>query len=286
MIIDWLDHLRDQGKSPNTIKAYRLGMQHYSDFLDGVDPDNAIPRDVFAWRSFQIKEEKAAASTINTRLAAVRSYYGWSQGENNPAQNVSNVEITKGKPKALSKSEQRDLLRVVDHWGRMRRDRTYRDKAIIEMFLGTGLRAEEMLELQVEDIEIRDKSGSVTVRAAKGAKMREVPLPLNTRRALSSFLSEKHPDPGNPKSALWHGQRGEFKDTSTFFRMLAKYAYHARLEPFGPHVLRHTFAYNYLEENPGDIRGLAKLLGHEDIRTTMMYTEPRMEDLQNRVENL
>jgi site-specific recombinase XerD len=259
-------------------------MQNYIDFLDGVDPDNAIPRDVFAWRSFQIKEEKAAASTINTRLAAVRSYYRWSKGEDNPAQNVSNVEITKGKPKSLSKSEQRDLLRAFDkmkdwHGG-------MRDVAIVEMFLGTGLRAEEMLELQIEDIEIRDKSGSVTVRAAKGAKMRKVPLPLNTRRALSRFLSEKHPDPDNPKSALWHGQRGEFKDTSTFFRMLAKYAYHARLEPFGPHVLRHTFAYNYLEENPGDIRGLAKLLGHEDIRTTMMYTEPRMEDLQNRVENL
>ncbi len=284
MISDWLNHLSDQGKSPNTIKVYNLGMQHYIDFLDGVDPDDAIPRDVLAWRSYQIRKEKAAASTINTRLAAVRSYYRWSHGKDNPAQNVSNVEITKSKPKSLSKSQQRDFLRAVDktkywHGG-------LRDVAIIEMFLGTGLRAEEMLALQIEDVVIRDKSGEVTVRAGKGAKMRVVPLPLNTRRALSRFLSEEHPDPDNPKSALWHGQRGAFSDTSTFFRMLAKYAYHAKLKAFGPHVLRHTFAYNYLKENLGDIRGLAKILGHEDIKTTMMYTEPRMEDLQDKVENL
>ena len=107
-----------------------------------------------------------------------------------------------------------------------------------------------------------------------------------TRRALRAFLSEEHPDSENENAFLWTGQRGPLSSTSTIFRLLSKYAYDAHLDPFGPHVLRHTYATRYLEKNPSDIRGLADMLGHEDINTTMKYTQVTLEDLQKRVENL
>jgi site-specific recombinase XerD len=69
-------------------------------------------------------------------------------------------------------------------------------------------------------------------------------------------------------------------------RLLNKYAYQAGIEAFSPHVLRHTFASRYLEANPGDLRGLAALLGHANLNTVMIYTEPRLEDLAERMERV
>lgn len=84
-------------------------------------------------------------------------------------------------------------------------------------------------------------------------------------------------------SPLWIGQRGPIQHRSAVLRMLEKYANTARLSAFGPHVLRHTFSTRYLKANPGDLRGLAALLGHTSLNTVMIYTEPRMEDLAKRM---
>ena len=69
-------------------------------------------------------------------------------------------------------------------------------------------------------------------------------------------------------------------------RLLNKYAYQAGIEAFNPHALRHTFASRYLDANPGDLRGLATLLGHANLNTVMIYTEPRLEDLAERMERV
>jgi integrase len=90
---------------------------------------------------------------------------------------------------------------------------------------------------------------------------REVPLTSNPRKALSEYL--KH---SQPHDLFWAGQR-------------------AQVEPFGPHACRHTCAARYLENNPGDLRGLASILGHSSLNTVMIYTEPTLADLAQRMEN-
>ncbi len=70
------------------------------------------------------------------------------------------------------------------------------------------------------------------------------------------------------------------------YRSTRKYALRAGLDDFGPHTLRHTFATRYLAANPGDLRGLAALLGHASLNTVMVYTEPRLEDLAERMERM
>ena len=67
-------------------------------------------------------------------------------------------------------------------------------------------------------------------------------------------------------------------------RMLNKYAFSAKMDNFGPHVLRHTFSGNYLRGNPDDLRGLAALLGHTNLNTVMIYTEPLFDDLAGQME--
>ncbi len=83
---------------------------------------------------------------------------------------------------------------------------------------------------------------------------------------------------------LWQGIRGPIHDPSAINRLLDKYARWAGIKELTPHTLRHTFATRYLEANPGDLRGLAALLGHASLDTVMIYTEPSEEELAERVE--
>ena len=93
------------------------------------------------------------------------------------------------------------------------------------------------------------------------------------KEAFANYL-QNHPDKNSLQAKLWTGQRGALSDTSGINKMLAYYARAAKI-PDGtvhPHTLRHTFAYLFLKKNPGDLRTLADLLGHNDIKTTMRYT--------------
>jgi integrase/recombinase XerC len=157
-----------------------------------------------------------------------------------------------------------------------------RDIALFELLVGTGLRVSEALKLRVGDLSLNDRSGRVTVRRGKGGVHREVPLTKEVRQTLKAYL-ETHPDLEG-KDPLWVGQRGPLKDPSAINRLLAKYARLARVKEVTPHALRHTFATRYLEAHPGDIRYLAAILGHADLKTTMVYTEPDLDDLARRME--
>ncbi|MEA3350695.1 MAG: tyrosine-type recombinase/integrase, partial [Chloroflexota bacterium] len=160
-----------------------------------------------------------------------------------------------------------------------------RDIAMIEMLIGTGLRVSELLALQVGDLEINTRSGQVTVRKGKRGNQRVVPLKSEVRKALDAYL-ELHPRVDNTDARLWLGQRGPLKDRSAVLRILNKYSLIAQINDFGPHVLRHTFATRYLDANPDDLRGLAALLGHTNLNTVMIYTEPSFDDLAERVERV
>ena len=151
--------------------------------------------------------------------------------------------------------------------------------------MGTGLRVGELLALQMGDVEIGERSGKLTVRQGKHDSFREVPLTRDVRHALEAYL-EEHPDKDNPEEMVWIDIRGPLSNRSSVVRILDKHAYQAQIEPVKPHALRHTFATRYLEANPDDLRGLAALLGHANLITVMIYTEPRIDDLAVRMERV
>ncbi|MFH1634366.1 MAG: tyrosine-type recombinase/integrase [Chloroflexota bacterium] len=282
----WLDYLDQQGKSAHTIAAYRRGLAHYirwnrDTYNSDFDPSAVIPRDVRDWKAYQQTVEKAAPSTINQRLVALSRFFDWGVEQEiartNPTASVHTLDLPRRKPKALSQKDQRCFLRAVHQRENLR------DIAIVEMLVGTGLRVAELLALQVGDVEINGRSGWVKVRKGKRSNQRNVPLKAEVRSALMAYLAG-HPHAGDPNAHLWIGQQGPLKDRSAVLRMLNKYAFAAKIDNFGPHVLRHTFSDNYLRGNPDDLRGLAALLGHTNLNTVMIYTEPSFDDLAERVE--
>ena len=167
-------------------------------------------------------------------------------------------------PKGLTDPELRRLLRAVHAGGNLR------DVALIELVTGTGLRVSELLALKVGDVEVNPRSGKVIVRKGKHGNYRTAPLTAPVRTALDAYLST-HPENKNPQAALWLGERGALQSRSAVTRILDKYALSARTPQLGPHTLRHTFATRYLAANPGDLRGLAALLGHAGLETVMIY---------------
>ena len=285
---DFLDHLHRQGKSAHTIAAYARGLAHFirwseQTYGEPFDPARVIPRDVCDWLAYQQTVERARPATVNQRLTALKRFFAWAVREGhartNPTADILGLRLPQRQPKALTEKEVRRLLRAVHGAGNAR------DIAIVEVLLGTGIRVGELLALRVGDVVIRERSGTLTVRRGKHGQYRQVPLTSTVRKALAAYL-ETHPERGNPDAPLWWGQRGPLKDRSAVLHILRKYALRASLDDFGPHTLRHTFATRYLAANPGDVRGLAALLGHASLNTVMVYTEPRLEDLAARMERV
>jgi len=285
MFSAWLGTLAHDGLDAKTIASYRCGVEHFvkwnhRTYGTDFDPSTIIERDIVDWKAYQQSVERAQPSTINLRLTAVSSYFTWVVGQGqaaeNPARGVKGIVRTKLQPRALDKKAERLILRSVHQYGSLR------DIAIVELLLGTGLRVSELLDLRLGDVKIGERGGKVTVRRGKRAIYREIPLTSNVRKTLVAYMGLI--DCSKPGAGLWRSQRGELQDRSAINRMLGKYALLARIEPFGPHVCRHTFSVRYLEKNPGDLRGLAALLGHRSLNTVMIYTEPTLEELAARME--
>ena len=156
--------------------------------------------------------------------------------------------------------------------------------SMVEVLLGTGVRVSELLALRVEDLTLNDRSGELIVREGKGGLYRRIPLTASVRNVLKEYLDE-HPELA-AEDYLWVGERGPLRDRGSVLYLLKKYAFQAGLDEslVSPHVLRHTFATLYLAANPDDLRGLAAILGHANLNTVMIYTEPTTEDLAARME--
>ena len=295
LVQTWLDYLAIQGRSNHTLSAYRRAINHLAHWSqttygDPFNPTQLIARDICDWKSYQQTIEQVAPSTINQRLVGVASFYKWAVTNKivgqNPTVEIKSIHLPSRQPKSLTSQQLRRLLRAVHHGGSLR------DIAILEMLVGTGLRVGELLQLQVGDVTLRERSGWVIVRKGKHGSYREIPLASEARMALTAYLVE-HPGSREggmnlpAKSAsLWVGKQGALTHRSSVMRILSKYAFRAQLDSVSPHTLRHTFATLYLQANPDDLRGLAALLGHSDLNTVMIYTEPTRADMANRVERM
>ena len=167
------------------------------------------------------------------------------------------------------------MLREVHKGGKRR------DVALIEVLANTGLRVGELADLTLEDVEISERKGMVTVRSGKAAKYRQVPLNSDARRAVSSYLVVR---PQSTETYLLLGQRDEPLTPSGIWRVVKKYGQRAGLDT-SPHTLRHTFG-TRLVRSGTDLVTVAAMMGHESLDTTAIYSQPTAEDMAEAVEKL
>jgi site-specific recombinase XerD len=279
----FLDELHERGRSPRTLRAYASDWERFAAWYAEANGEPFTLRrvtaldieDYLTWG----KKQDLKPSTLNRRLAFLKQYIVWGaqQGviDQDQQQRIKKIAIVKKQslaPRSLTSSEARRLLKEVQARGNTR------DEAIITTLLHTGLRVGELVALTVDDVTMSARKGEIRVRAgiSKGSKERVVPLPKRARETLSAYFKEHQKNTGD---ALFIGRQGPLSADGVA-AVVAKYAEWARLEGVTPHVLRHTFAYNFLANNNNDLVALADILGHTNLNTTRIYTKRRLSDLQ------
>jgi site-specific recombinase XerD len=190
-----------------------------------------------------------------------------------PTDGVKGVPASARSPKSLEKREVDRLIRMAERSGKKR------DLALLQVLRHTGLRVEEVCDLRLDDIEISERKGLLTVRRGKGAKYRTIPLNADVRYALGVYLAVR---PRVDDDHLFIGQRGRGLSEQAVWYLVTKYARQAGLEDVSPHTLRHSFGKQLLDATK-DLVAVAALLGHEKLETTAIYTQPSERDLARAV---
>jgi site-specific recombinase XerD len=279
----FLQQLQERGRSPRTLRAYELDWLQFATWYTEVNQepftlDRLAAMDVQDYITWG-QQQGLKAATLNRRLAWLKQYVAWGEGRGavNPEmrKRIKAIPIQRKQqlaPRSLTPAEARKLLKEVKVRGNPR------DEAIISTLLYTGLRVGELVSLKLDDVTLSERKGIIHVRAevAKGGKERVVPVSKNAREALKEYMEER---PEESNGALFIGRQGPLS-VEGVAAVVDKYAAWSRLEGVTPHILRHTFAYSYLENNNNDLVALADILGHSDLNTTRIYTKRRLSDLQ------
>ena len=267
MLKDYNYYLRmERAMSQNTVASYCSDVEKFLNFYGGRIEDVSAP-DVQEYMSSRSNlSERSQART----LSSLKSFFDWLVLENviknNPCDRVDAPKIGRYLPDVLSEEEVVSLIDSMDvsTW------QGVRDKAILEVLYGCGLRVSEAVGLKVSCVFL--KEGLVRV-IGKGNKERLVPLGEMAVEAVEAYLDVR-PEPADAESsdAMFLNRYGRPLSRVSMFTMIKRQALAAGIaKEISPHTFRHTFA-THLLENGADLRVVQEMLGHESISTTEIYT--------------
>lgn len=272
-IARFLESLRSANASPNTFTAYRKDLAQFAAYLDGETRWHNV--DHVRIRGFlsHLYERGLSKTSVARALAAVRSLYRWLAQEGvvdqNPALLVATPKLPKTLPRVPTIEEMNTVLDA-----RLPESAAFpeRDRLILELLYGCGLRNSELVGINLGDI--YDAQDAILVRG-KGRKQRLVPFGDSVRQALAPYLAARSRallQHRKTSTALLINRRGGRLTTRSVGRIVKQIAVANGLSPeVHPHTLRHAFGTHMLEEG-ADLRAIQELLGHERLATTQRYT--------------
>ncbi|MSX02170.1 MAG: tyrosine recombinase [Actinobacteria bacterium] len=266
------DDLHRRGSAQQTARAYASDLSQFARWaMDiGLEPIEVDARQLRRYAA-SCSERELAPASIARKLAALRACFRTllEHGlvEQNPAELVTAPKAAAKLPRVLKRSELAALLDRIPASTALE----VRDRALIELAYGSGLRAEELVSASVDSIDFDEEQIRVE---GKGSKTRIVPLGEYTRLALASYLERARPalTSGREESALFLSKSGRRLQSSDVRRRLRLWARAAELPGrVHPHALRHSFA-THLLDGGADLRAIQELLGHEHLSSTQIYT--------------
>lgn len=265
LIKDFMYYLGvERGMSQNTVKAYCSDVEEFAEKYGG-DVTKAGSYDVVAW----LESSDAAKRTQARGLSGLRSFFTWlvMEGErkDNPCEGVDSPKMGRYLPAVLSVEEVSLIMDSVDLSSRTGK----RDRAILEVLYGCGLRVSECAGLRISDVFIDEGYVRVT---GKGDKERIVPMGEPAADALKSYLADRPVPEPEYDDFMFLNKFGKPLSRISIFNMVKRQAVIAGIrKEISPHTFRHSFA-THLIENGADLRVVQEMLGHESILTTEIYT--------------
>jgi integrase/recombinase XerD len=256
-------------RAPRTVEAYRRDLAALSEYLD--KPIAEARLEELERYTASLRADGFAATTIARRTAAARSFFRHQQllglRDDNPAAAVKLPRRPKPLPKTLSPGEAERLIDAALGT----QPRNLRDRALVELMYGAGLRVSEAVGLDKSGVDLEGRFVRVT---GKGGKERVVPIGRHAADAVRRYLSRGRPylDRRHRPELFLNAKGGPLTRAGAFL-ILRRLAEIAGLEPtrVHPHLLRHSFA-THLLEGGADLRSVQEMLGHADLSTTELYT--------------
>lgn len=271
-IQEFLDHLAAR-RSPHTVRSYGSDLAQLSQFLQGefdLTPSRL---------RLYLRKYGSSPVTRARKLSTLRTFAKYLRQaghlESDPTESLEAPLRRKRLPKALSQDQTTELLDQAE-CGRS----PLRDRALLELMYAAGLRASELVGVNLEDIDFAEETIMIT---GKGNKQRVTLFGATCKNALLDYMSAERqtPSDGDP---LFTNRDGKRLTTRTVQNVVKRWALRAGLSPLvSPHTLRHSFATHLLDHGV-DLKSVQQLLGHESLATTQIYTHISIERLKKAVD--
>jgi integrase/recombinase XerD len=283
----WLEGFRDflaleSGHSANTVEAYLRDLRRLGEFAAarGVRDPARLTRSLLRDFVYLLKDLGLSAASIRRGVSAIRTYFGFLAGEGrvgeDPSDRLESPRRGRSLPPTLNVSEVEKLLTSpqVDE------PLAWRDRALLELAYGAGLRVSELCGLALTDLLLTENLVRIF---GKGGKERLVPIGRSVIGAVSVYLHTKRPalDRGKSKGRVLLNARGEPLSRVGAWGVVKRATQRAGIaKRVTPHTLRHSFA-THLLEGGADLRAVQEMLGHADLSTTQIYTHVDREYLRS-----
>ncbi|MGH7618796.1 MAG: site-specific tyrosine recombinase XerD [Gemmatimonadaceae bacterium] len=271
----------EQGASGRTIEAYRRDVARLVDFARtraGTSPSD-ITSKLLREFVFHLKDVGLSPSSIRRNISAIRTYFRFLLADGavtrDPSERLETPKRWRTLPEVLTVDEVSRLLAAPT----LDDPLAFRDRAMLELAYGAGLRVSEWITIGTRDVLFEDKLVRVF---GKGSKERLVPIGRSAIGAIATYARELRPrlEKGAGKGVLFLNARGEPLTRMGAWKILRRYVERARIEKrVSPHTLRHSFA-THLLEGGADLRAVQEMLGNADISTTQIYTHVDREYLR------
>ena len=271
----------EQGLSPRTIEAYQRDLARFAEYAEanGMSAPVDITAKLMREFVYHLKDLGLSPASIRRTVSAIRTWFRFLTGDGivvrDPSERLETPKRWRTLPEVLTVEEVQRLLASPTLDDAL----VFRDRALLELAYGAGLRVSEWITLGVRDLLLEE--GLVRV-FGKGSKERLVPIGRSAIGALAIYLREQRPrlEKGEGKGILFLNARGRPLTRMGAWKILRGHVERASItKHVSPHTLRHSFA-THLLEGGADLRAVQEMLGHVDIATTQIYTHVDREYLR------
>lgn len=272
----------EQGVSVRTSEAYKRDLERFATYavVKGAKSPTDVEAKALREYIYHLKDLGLAPASIRRNVSAMRSYFKFLLGEGHvvrdPSERLETPKRWLTLPEVLSAEEVERLIAAPTLDDKL----VFRDRAMLELAYGAGLRVSEWISLGIRDVLLEEHLVRVF---GKGSKERLVPIGRSAIGAIAIYLRELRPtlEKGEGMGTLFLSARGKPLSRMGAWKILRKYVQRAGIaKTVSPHTLRHSFA-THLLEGGADLRAVQEMLGHADISTTQIYTHVDREYLRS-----